>query len=53
MQVKNFQKFVKRAEKGGILIGVEPSLARKFFTDTDHSVIKEEIGDNIPSFTFR
>lgn len=47
MQAKNFQEFVKRAEKGEILIGVEPSIARKFFSDTDHSVIKEEIGESL------
>lgn len=47
MDTKNYQEFVKRAEKGEILIGVEPAIARKFFTDTDHSVIKEKIGESL------
>jgi len=45
MDVKDYQEFVKRAEKGEILIGVEPAVARKFFTNTDHSLIKEKIGE--------
>jgi len=45
MHIKNYQEFVKRVEKGEILIGVEPAVARKFFTDTDHSIIKEKIGE--------
>lgn len=45
MDTKDYQEFVKRAEKGEIIIGVEPAIARKFFTDTDHSVIKEKIGE--------
>lgn len=45
MNTKNYQEFVKRAEKGEILIGIEPAVARKFFTDTDHSAIKEKIGE--------
>jgi len=47
MDTKNYQEFVKRAEKGEILIGVEPAVARKFFTDTDRSIIKEKIGESI------
>jgi hypothetical protein len=30
MDTKDYQEFVKRAEKGEILIGVEPAIARKF-----------------------
>ncbi len=45
MDIKDYQEFVQRAEKGKILIGAEPAVARKFFTDTDHSVIKEKIGE--------
>lgn len=41
----NYQEFVKRAEKGEILIGIEPAVARKFFTDTDHEAIRQEIGE--------
>ena len=47
MDIKNYQEFVKRAEKGEILIGIEPAVARKFFTDTDHSVVKEKIGESL------
>jgi len=47
MDTKDYQEFVKRAEKGEILIGVEPAVARKFFTNTDHSVIKEKIGESL------
>ena len=47
MDTKNHQEFVKRAEKGEILIGVEPAVARKFFTSTDHSVIREKIGESL------
>jgi hypothetical protein len=42
---KDYQEFVKRAEKGEILIGIEPAVARRFFTDTDYLVIKEKIGE--------
>lgn len=42
-----YQEFVKRAKNGEILIGVESAVARKFFTDTDHSVIKEKIGESL------
>lgn len=47
MDTKNYQEFVKRAGKGEILIGVEPAVARRFFTDTDHAVIKEKIGESL------
>ena len=47
MDTKNYQEFVKRVEKDEILIGVEPAVARKFFTDIDHSVIKEKIGESL------
>lgn len=43
----NYQDFVKRAESGEILIGIEPALARKFFTDTDQSAIQQEIGESL------
>lgn len=45
MDTKDYQELVKRAEKGEILIGVEPAVARKFFTDTNHSIVKEKIGE--------
>ncbi|MCK4428146.1 MAG: hypothetical protein KAW16_06665 [candidate division Zixibacteria bacterium] len=47
MDTKNYQEFVERATKGKILIGVEPAVARKFFTDADHSYIKEKIGESL------
>lgn len=43
----NYQDFVKRAESGEILIGIEPALARQFFTDTDHLAIQQEIGEHL------
>jgi len=45
MNIKDYQEFVRQAEKGEILIGVEPAVAREFFTTIDHSVIKEKIGE--------
>lgn len=43
----NHQEFVKRVEKGDVLIGIEPTGARKFFTDTNHSTIKEKVGESL------
>jgi hypothetical protein len=51
MDIKNYEEFVRREERGEILVGIEPAVARKFFTDTDHSIIKEKIGE--PLFTER
>ncbi|MDQ7839183.1 MAG: hypothetical protein RDU59_11915 [Thermodesulfobacteriota bacterium] len=45
MDNTNYQGFVKQAERGEILIGIEPALARKFFTDTEHKAIQQEIGE--------
>ncbi len=41
----NYREFVQRAEKGEILIGVEPTVAREFFMGTDHSLVQNEIGE--------
>src|SRR4030042_97674 len=41
----NYQEFVKQAGRGEMLIGIDPAVARKFFTDTDHKVIQQEIGE--------
>jgi hypothetical protein len=41
----SYQNIVKQAERGEILVGVEPALARKFFTDTSHKTIQQEIGE--------
>lgn len=43
----NYQEFVQRAEKGEILIGTEPAVARKLFTDTDRLAIKEKLGESL------
>lgn len=39
------QEFVRRAEGGEIFIGIEPDVARRFFTDTHHEAIQREIGE--------
>jgi hypothetical protein len=41
------QEFVKRTGSGKVLMVVEPSVARKFFTDRDPSLIKGKIGESI------
>ncbi len=41
----NYQEFKDKANKNEILIGIEPAIARKFFTDTGHSIIKEKINE--------
>jgi len=45
MDIKNYKEFTKQVEKDEIIMGVEPAVARRFFTDTNHSTIKEEIGE--------
>jgi len=41
----NHKEIVEREEKGEILIGIEPAVARRFFTDTNHRVVQQEIGE--------
>jgi hypothetical protein len=41
----NHAEIVRREEQGEILIGIEPAVARKFFTDTKHQEIQQEIGE--------
>ena len=47
MSTNNYQEFVKRVEKGDASIRVEPAAARKFFTDTAQSRIKEKVGESL------
>jgi len=47
MSTNNYQEFVKRAKEGDALIRVEPAGARKFFTDTTHSNIKDKVGESL------
>jgi len=47
MDTKNYQEFVKWAEKGEIFIGIDPASARKFFIETSHSVVREKIGESL------
>ena len=47
MDTRNYQEFVQRAKKGEILIGVEPAVARKFFTDTEPPFVKGKIGESL------
>jgi len=47
MPIEDYAEFVKQAKRGEILIGVEPAVARRFFTDTDSSFVKEKIGESL------
>ena len=47
MSTNNYQEFVKRAKEGDAPIRVEPAGARKFFTDTTHSTIKDKVGESL------
>jgi len=47
MEIKSYQDFVRREGKGEFLMDVEPVVARKLFTDMDHSVIKEKINESL------
>ena len=47
MNTTNYQEFVKRVEKGDAAIRIEPAGARKFFTDTARSTIKEKVGESL------
>ncbi|HHV61436.1 MAG TPA: hypothetical protein GXX51_02195 [Firmicutes bacterium] len=39
--------FVKMAQSSCILIGIEPAVARRFFTATDPKLMRKEIGENL------
>ncbi len=41
----NYRDIVNRSYKGQILIGVDPALARRFFTDTNHMAVRQQIGE--------
>lgn len=43
--IVDYKELVERAERGEILIGVDTTVARRFFTDTRHSAIEESIGE--------
>lgn len=43
----NYKSFINQAERNEILVGVEPALARRFFTNTDRLAIQKEIGDSL------
>lgn len=47
MTLPDHQTFRILAEQGKILVGIEPAVARKFFTDTAASVVQERIGEPI------
>jgi len=42
------EEIVKKEKNGEILIGIEPAVARRFFTDTDHDLVIEQIEEPIP-----
>jgi len=41
----NHKEIVKREERGEIVIGIDPAVARRFFTSTDHRSVQQEIGE--------
>lgn len=43
----DYKEIVNRAYSNEILVGVEPALARKFFTDTNHEAVQEQIGESL------
>ncbi len=47
MIVQDHHKFRTLAESGKILVGIDPAVARKFFTDTSASLVEEQIGEPI------
>jgi len=47
MDTERHQEFVRQAKQGEILIGIEPAIAREFFTATNRSLIKDEIGESL------
>lgn len=47
MIVQNYSEIVSKTHKGEILIGIEPAVARRFFTTTDRKIIESEIGQSL------
>lgn len=47
MTPEEHQELVRREEQGHVLIGVERTVARKFFTDTSHRKVQAEIGESL------
>ena len=43
----DYHEFVRQAMEGQVLIGVEPAIARRFFTETNRSIMKEKIGKSL------
>jgi hypothetical protein len=41
------REIVLKEERGEILIGIEPALARRFFIEPDHESISQQIGEPI------
>lgn len=41
----DYHEFVKRENIGKILVGVDPAIARRFFTETDHAKVQKLIGE--------
>ena len=46
MDQDRYREIVERYNNGEIVIGVEPALARKFFTDTDKESVRQEFGES-------
>lgn len=40
----NYNEIISKVQSGTIIIGIEPAIARKFFTDSDMTHIKRDIG---------
>ena len=43
----NHADIVEREARGEVLIGIEPAIARRFFTNTNHRAIQEEIDESL------
>lgn len=46
MADNNYREIVSKASTGQLVVGVEPALARKFFTDTDSKALQREFGSS-------
>lgn len=42
----HFKEVVDRTDRGELLVGVEPALARRFFTDSDSKALQREFGNS-------
>ncbi|MDP2898516.1 MAG: hypothetical protein Q8Q12_18410 [bacterium] len=44
MEITSHEDFVRAAAAGHILIGIEPALARRFFTNIDRRTLEQKVG---------